>query len=856
MGVVSDFFTNYLLRQVEKKGLVVWYDPEGNYSSLVGETMGGIPVYRYEGSFILLRYLLEPLVSGNTPPKVIIYLPVKRRDNSPLIGLEKLGVVMEPGAPAGRNTRFSVIARNILKNRLSAENLESVIRKVEDGILGLKDLDDLAETGEFDVGTLSLIFPGQGPNTIALEFLTGKDVDDDIQQKEAVGDLIKFLKEFGFSTGAGRELAEIRRDWERYLLVTDFLASIPEEQRPPELNNVPHGHEHKACSEILNLVTEWRKRQDLRDSYLASSTRVEKELSLADQMDLPLEALKNTETFLAIERYLYLKVTEKLINEELTPYQALEIASSRMKGYWVKAQPLVRICWEFIITCSELMIQIENICKELEKTQDLVEMVRHYTGTTEIPGWYKLDQLHRWLETQSEALVDMTDWNSEMTENLVARAEQAYKKAFHVLSIAFVKLWAKEKYQIPQLIKQQQIFDHFVRPKLDCGKVAYFLVDALRYETGVELFSILGWVPERKISPACAAVPGITSVGMSALLPGAEKGFQLFQTDHDKLGVKLAGEELDPVSREERITYLLKKYPSAHAFHLAEVVVPKKAVKEKIKSADLVVVTSQEIDQLCESGNLSLAKATIQTTIQQLGRAVRSLYNLGVTEFIITADHGYFMAQMEDAMKVDLPSQTGVELHRRFWVGKGGKENSSCLRFRAQEVNYDSDLEFVFPVGLAFFKVKGGGDGYFHGGLSLQEMIVPIIELSLSIIRQVKSRAEGEKLRVIMDRKEITNRFFSVTIQSEQTPMMDIANVRPIIVAVKAGKKDIAKVVSAKYGFNATSQQIAFNPAEDNVVTLMLTEEEIKDEVSLHLLDAVTLVELDVIKGIKVDIIR
>ena len=59
------------------------------------------------------------------------------------------------------------------------------------------------------------------------------------------------------------------------------------------------------------------------------------------------------------------------------------------------------------------------------------------------------------------------------------------------------------------------------------GRVAYFLVDALRFEMGVELIRQLEGEQELTLRPAIAALPTITPVGMAALLPGASASFSV-----------------------------------------------------------------------------------------------------------------------------------------------------------------------------------------------------------------------------------------------------------------------------------------------------------------------------------------
>ena len=45
-------------------------------------------------------------------------------------------------------------------------------------------------------------------------------------------------------------------------------------------------------------------------------------------------------------------------------------------------------------------------------------------------------------------------------------------------------------------------------------------------------------------------------------------------------------------------------------------------------------------------------------------------------------------------------------------------------------MTYMNNLYVTTPIGADIFKVAGGGQNYVHGGSSLQEMLIPIIELT------------------------------------------------------------------------------------------------------------------------------
>ncbi len=54
-----------------------------------------------------------------------------------------------------------------------------------------------------------------------------------------------------------------------------------------------------------------------------------------------------------------------------------------------------------------------------------------------------------------------------------------------------------------------------------------FLIDAMRYELGVELAKQLNEEGQVEVQAACAQLPTVTPVGMASLLPGAGQSLRL-----------------------------------------------------------------------------------------------------------------------------------------------------------------------------------------------------------------------------------------------------------------------------------------------------------------------------------------
>jgi len=161
MGIVTDYLIGMVQSNLEKNGIVIWYDPEKRYMSSAKKIGEEIPVFFYEGSYIELRYKLEPYIDSKEKGNVLVYVPEKHDEvESPLLEVEYFGTYIKPGGPTNRNTRLEVIARKALSDIFDAENIEVFEKKIKDGSLTLEDLDELASKGKgiAKTGATSLIF--------------------------------------------------------------------------------------------------------------------------------------------------------------------------------------------------------------------------------------------------------------------------------------------------------------------------------------------------------------------------------------------------------------------------------------------------------------------------------------------------------------------------------------------------------------------------------------------------------------------------------------------------------------------------------------------------------------------------
>lgn len=349
---------------------------------------------------------------------------------------------------------------------------------------------------------------------------------------------------------------------------------------------------------------------------------------------------------------------------------------------------------------------------------------------------------------------------------------------------------------------------------------------------------------------------------MAALLPLANHSAKVVAVGGGKLGLEIDGTILK--DRKDRIAFL-KAHAGVPVFDtkLEELFPkPQKRVKEGIQSAGLVLVTSQEIDELCEADNIAQARLQMDGVLGNLRRGVRVLSDLGIKTIVLAADHGHLFAdELGEDMKIEAPGGQTEDLHRRIWVGIGGNTEPSYLRMPLKSLGVDNDLDLAPPWTFACFKSKGGARVYFHGGLSPQELIVPIVVMATKSVA-LSSPSTGIQWKLTPGSAKLTTRFFSIQVGGSQS-QSSLFGLEPpkVRIEIRANKKCISIPVSASYGFEDATGEVALKPMrtdpkkfEPNTVTVMVAEEPAQKTVGIWLLDATTGVELANVDKIEVAI--
>jgi len=852
MGELAEELKNLIRKRVEDRGIVVWYDPENLYQEVFEEMdEEGLRKFKFEGSLFKLKRDTDFLLEEESRPKAVIYLPLERASvGHALVEYEKAGATIYPGAQTGHNTRLEVLARAVLKRHLPESKAEEVCRQISEKRLNLKETESIIESASHVVPeVLKLLFGSDDPIEVALSFLSDKQYDEEIVRKGAARELASlFSNHFGLALQEIEEPDGLRRELRRSALIGEFAAGLKGEA-PKELSRYIQPWESTQSELLLQIPKRWRHRKDLTESYEEAANLTEKEFHL--------ESLK-IKDFNAKTADVFHCMAEKILAcaeveiQEGKPSDALDLLGETQGIYWFEADPGLAFKRDFLGQVAELIIKSREISQELKGAKlSAQEMAERYTKG-ESP-WFKLDQLQRKVEQDYEHYEAKDEEESDRLEKIMAMARHSFSDTVRAMADAFQEELQRSGFSGGSIMRQRDIYREIVEPLLEEGKVAYFCVDALRYEMAEQLSAELAKWGEVELRPALATLPTVTGVGMASLLPAAEGPACLSAGGGKALGLKLEGKDI--LSRDDRIRHLKEKAArETVALYVEGLQRPTRKNKTALDKASLAYVTSQEIDSLCEAGNDPLARSVMEEILTRLRKAVKTLASHGFERIVITADHGYlFGEEVEAGMKIGPPGGKTAELKQRVWIGEGGSASDSFIRAKEKDLGLEGELELAFPRGTGCFKVKGGGRSYFHGGISLQEMMIPVLVLRAGELLTAGKRRGKPAIKLSLDRKKVA-RYFRVKVEWPGQGAFEQEEIR-LRAILKIEGEERGKAIAATQGFDAATEEFTIVSGQENVITVIVDEKVTGRHVgSLHLLDADTGAELSVLEDIEIDI--
>jgi len=533
----------------------------------------------------------------------------------------------------------------------------------------------------------------------------------------------------------------------RFVLFSEFAFDLPS-ALPESLASIPRAK--PEAESLINRVGETLRQEKHHAIYIAKADRVSLELGLEERMsDVP--DLGGRDTF-AFEERSFLKQYVTALQSGNWGIAAV-IADQRRGSVWVQHTDRGML-WTVAERARELLVAASDLERDLAMvTKTVDELISFYTRRG-----YRLDQTHRELE---EAVADTCGENDGL-EDLVDSARKRFRAVAESLQRRFMDCVTKEGWPTGGRLRGTQIFDKCVSPLLNIrGKrVALFFVDALRFELAVALERQLSGGYSCRLQAICAQLPTITTVGMASLLPKAD-GNLVLTKDGDKLVPMLSGIPIRTPA--DRSAYVQDFYGDRTTMlGLDELIELKVAGKKKpatLTGIDLLLVKTTDIDEQGEMDARNLC-IFLPHVLAKLIAAVGKLKKLGFHHVVFATDHGFVLHPgFEAGDVVAKPEGDWVQVKDRCMLGRGSA-NPETVIFSKEQVGIQGEIEsYLVPRSFGTFNKR---HPYFHEGLSLPEVVTPLIEIDLGnedaenrAVLDVQLRYRGEAFGTVTTRRPV-----------------------------------------------------------------------------------------------------
>ena len=307
-----------------------------------------------------------------------------------------------------------------------------------------------------------------------------------------------------------------------------------------------------------------------------------------------------------------------------------------------------------------------------------------------------------------------------------------------------------ETWNCPGVPSQRQFYERHVQPFVAKGQKVFIIVsDALRYEAAAEfaqqLISANRWTAD--VEAMFGVLPSYTQLGMAALLPGKELAI-------DPTTATVTVDGRSAIGTTNRSTILSLACGGKGVVVQAEDFLEMNTKTEGrtlMRDHEVIAIFHNVIDKTGDaSGTEAKTFDAVQNAFDELQQIIKKIANINGSNMLLTADHG-FIFQQDDLHEQDgTPLPDSIEWtfrNRRFALGRGISPNPAVKVFESQALGVSGDWSAAFPLSLGRFPLQGSGKRYVHGGVSLQEIVIPVVKIHKSRVDDT-GRVEIEILRV------------------------------------------------------------------------------------------------------------
>ena len=481
----------------------------------------------------------------------------------------------------------------------------------------------------------------------------------------------------------------------------------------------------------------WKDSQAHSVSFRQWSQHLEQELQIATALGSSDErkTLGDCDTFEIFEKFTLHRLCQSFATGASAP-DLRAVVQQRRASFW---QPQ----HEHGYAALEQAVELRELLASAELTVDSVaDGVSRY-----VASWWRIDLAYR-----------RCTWNLrrygqvQVMEQITQWVEKSYVNNF-LLPLA--DRWSDQvrelaQWECPGAIPQQRFFSHYVQPFLAKGQKVFVIIsDALRYEAAAEFAQRLRtanrWTAE--VDALFGVLPSYTQLGMAALLPGQNLG-----VDAVTATVTVDGQSATGTENRTKILKLAcgGKATAIQAEDFLELNT-KTDGRALMRDHEAIYIFHNVIDKIGHTaGTEAKTFDAVEQAFDELDLIIKKVANINGSNMLLTADHG-FLFQQDDVADDDataLPAASEwIFRDRRFALGRSLSPDTTVKVFDPVALGLSGDWSAAFPLSLGRFPLQGSGKRYVHGGISLQEVVIPVVKIHKARSDDT-GRVEVELLRV------------------------------------------------------------------------------------------------------------
>ena len=748
------------LRDFYRRRIVFWHDEDQEFETMLDElAIPGVTIIKLTGTnnFAVKKLLLHDDLTGNylvydpfphaTPQdnwmRDIEHFSEEYRADYYSLLMSELNI--DP-KPAMRKT--VKLYADFFKNKQRTEKLKRIERVYETPLQ--LHIDIMAVLAGLSGGTAQDVIIAVLEGGLAEETNSALNAIQQFGNIEAFWQLVH--KYTGFTHSDETPLA--------CLASHILLTALSQTMNPSVLKGLERFISESNKAYCYSIVHEWRNREDNSELFRLCRT-VEQELRLPARFEKQeIETLLTGDIFPAIHETILKRFFAEVADQVVKADLMLKTAENRRTSGWSERYAYYYDCLYYIAKMQEFyqanvggfhIVEPKNIWKfYADKAYEMDSFYRHFHFAF------------------GNSLKDSNPALEDSLKHAADHVEALYQNWFlKELSGCWTSAAADDLARIgyvSEIAKQRDFFRHYIKPAASNSRVFVIISDALRYEVAIELCNSITRTTRgsAKVETVQSVFPSITKFGMAALLPGKE----LSVND----GMEVLVDGMQTRSTVEREKVLCNTNGDSIAVQYSDVLNMKRVERRELVSGKSVVyIYHNTIDA---TGDKPATERKVfeacDDTMQELSNLLRVVVNdMQGTDVFITADHGflYTYSPLAESDKLSKTAFSGefYEAGRRYAIAMPDTTADFLLPVKMEREIVGTPVKGFTPRDATRIKVPGSGENYVHGGVSLQEMLVPVIvykNLRASSKKYVE--VSNAELKLLSESRKVSNLLFSL----------------------------------------------------------------------------------------------